>query len=72
MYKVVDNKKVNLTPLEEALIRDEWAKEDEKTASTHKKIETYKKRIAAIEALLEKLMAQNADIPEVANYLNKK
>jgi hypothetical protein len=70
LTKYVDNQPVLCSPQEEAQIRSEWAQNDGKAVAEARTRMAREKRIVALEKVLEKLLEQNAAIPEVADYLS--
>lgn len=69
LTRSIDGKTVQLSPQEEAQIRAEWAKNEGLANAEARRALARQKRIVALEKVLEKLLEQNASIPEVADYL---
>ena len=60
---------IDIPANEQADIRARWAQADAASVGERKRERAKLKRVAAIEKVLERLLEQNADIPEVAEYL---
>jgi biotin-(acetyl-CoA carboxylase) ligase len=74
MQRVIVGKGISevqdIPPQQEAAIRAEWAKAEAEAIVEARKSTAQQARLKALEAVLDRLFAQNGDLKEVKDYLD--